>query len=54
MPMTQHPFYANQIHMALRTEVKPLTLLSAVDERIARVDPRLRGDTRRWMRWWTS
>jgi putative ABC transport system permease protein len=39
MPMTQHPFYANQIHVVLRTQVKPLTLMSAVDERIARVDP---------------
>ncbi|HWY99983.1 MAG TPA: ABC transporter permease, partial [Edaphobacter sp.] len=38
MPMTQHPFYANQIHVVLRTKVKPLTLMSAVDERIARVD----------------
>jgi putative ABC transport system permease protein len=39
MPMTQHPFYANQIHVVLRTQVKPLTLMSAVDERISRVDP---------------
>jgi putative ABC transport system permease protein len=39
MPMTQHPFYANQIHVVLRTEVKPLTLMNAVDERIAQVDP---------------
>jgi predicted permease len=39
MPMTQHPFYANQIHVVLRTKVKSLTLISAVDERIARVDP---------------
>jgi putative ABC transport system permease protein len=39
MPMTQHPFYANQIHVVLRTQVKPLTLMSAVDDRIARVDP---------------
>jgi putative ABC transport system permease protein len=39
MPMTQHPFYGNQIHVVLRTEVKPLTLMSAVDERIARVNP---------------
>jgi ABC-type antimicrobial peptide transport system permease subunit len=39
MPMAQHPFYANQIHVVLRTQVKPLTLMSAVDERIARVDP---------------
>jgi predicted permease len=41
MPMTQHPFYANQIHVVLRTEVKPLTLMSAVDDRIARVGPRI-------------
>jgi len=39
MPMAQHPLYANQIHVVLRTEVKPLTLRNAVDERIARVDP---------------
>jgi len=39
MPMTQHPLYANQIHVVLRTEVKPLTLVNAVDDRIARVDP---------------
>jgi len=39
MPMTQHPFYANQIHVVLRTAVKPLSLMNAVDERIARVDP---------------
>lgn len=39
MPMTQHPFYANQIHVVLRTQGKPLALMSAVDERIARVDP---------------
>ena len=32
MPMTQHPFYANQIHVVLRTAVKPLSLMSAVDE----------------------
>ena len=39
MPMTQHPFYANQIHVVLRTQVKSLTLMSAIDERISRVDP---------------
>jgi len=39
MPMSQHPFYANQIHVVLRTQVNPLTLMSAVDDRIARVDP---------------
>jgi putative ABC transport system permease protein len=39
MPMTQHPLYANQIHVVLRTQVKPLALMRAVDERISRVDP---------------
>jgi ABC-type antimicrobial peptide transport system permease subunit len=39
MPMTQHPFYANQIHLVLRTQVAPLTLMGAVDQSIARVDP---------------
>jgi len=39
MPMTQHPFYANQIHVVLRTAMNPLSLMSAVDEKIARVDP---------------
>ncbi len=39
MPMTQHPFYANQIHIVLRTEVKPLTLMNAVHQEIARVNP---------------
>jgi putative ABC transport system permease protein len=39
MPMTQHPFFANQIHIVLRTEVKPLTLMNAVHEEIARANP---------------
>lgn len=39
MPMAQHPFYANQIHVVLRTEVKPLTLMNAVQEKIAGVNP---------------
>jgi len=39
MPMTQHPFYANQIHIVLRTAVKPLTLLNTVQETIAQVNP---------------
>jgi ABC-type antimicrobial peptide transport system permease subunit len=37
--MTQHPFYANQIHVVLRTAVKPLSLMTAVDARIAQVNP---------------
>ena len=39
MPMTQHPFYGNQIHIVLRTEVKPLTLMNAVQETITGVNP---------------
>jgi ABC-type antimicrobial peptide transport system permease subunit len=39
MPMAQHPFYANQIHIVLRTSVKPLTLMNAVKEKIAQVNP---------------
>jgi putative ABC transport system permease protein len=39
MPMTQHPFYANQIHIVLRTEVKPLTLVSAVRNVLVRTNP---------------
>jgi ABC-type antimicrobial peptide transport system permease subunit len=39
MPMAQHPFYANQIHVVLRTSVKPLTLMNGVKEKIAQVDP---------------
>ncbi len=39
MPMTQHPFYANQIHVVLRTSVKPLSLMSVVDEQIAKTNP---------------
>jgi putative ABC transport system permease protein len=39
MPMTQHPFYANQIHIVLRTGVKPLTLMNVVQEKILHVNP---------------
>ncbi len=39
MPMTQHPFYANQIHVVLRTEVKPLTLMNTVQEKIWQTNP---------------
>jgi Acidobacterial duplicated orphan permease len=39
MPMTQHPSYANQIHVVMRTAVKPLSLMTAVDGRIAQVNP---------------
>ena len=39
MPMAQHPFYANQIHVVLRTQVRPLTLMSTVEEKIIRINP---------------
>lgn len=39
MPMAQHPYYANQIHIVLRTEVRPLTLINPVQEKIAQVNP---------------
>ena len=39
MPMAQHPFYANQIHIVLRTQVVPLSLMNAVQEKIAQANP---------------
>ena len=39
LPMTQHPLYANQIHIVLRTAVKPLELMNAVEEQIAHTHP---------------
>jgi putative ABC transport system permease protein len=41
MPMSQHPFYANQIHVVLRTQVPPLTLMNAVREKIAQTNPQI-------------
>jgi predicted permease len=34
MPMAQHPFYATEIHIVLRTKVAPLTLMNAVQAEI--------------------
>ncbi len=39
MPMTQHPYYANQIHIVLRTQVKPLSLVNAVRAKIMQTNP---------------
>jgi len=39
MPMTQHPYYANQIHIVLRTRLKPLSIMNAVRARIAHTNP---------------
>lgn len=39
MPMAQHPYYANQIHIVLRTSVSPLNLMNAVKGTIVKVNP---------------
>ncbi len=39
MPMTQHPYYSNQIHVVLRTEVAPLTVMNTVQQTITRANP---------------
>jgi predicted permease len=39
MPMAQHPYYANQIHIVLRTRVAPLSIMNAVRARIAHTNP---------------
>ena len=39
MPMTQHPFFANQIHIVLRTRVTPLSLMPAAERTIRSVNP---------------
>ena len=39
MPMSQHPFYSNQIHIVVRTAVKPLSLMNAVQQTITRTNP---------------
>jgi predicted permease len=39
MPMKQHPAYANQIHIVLRTRVKPLALINTVQTQIAQINP---------------
>ena len=39
MPMGQHPYYSNQIHIVLRTEVKPLTLVNAVRAKLLATNP---------------
>jgi putative ABC transport system permease protein len=41
MPMKQHPAYANQIHIVLRTQVKPLTLINTVKTMIEETNPQI-------------
>jgi predicted permease len=39
VPMTQHPYHSNQIHIVLRTAVKPLTMMHPAEQIIAQVNP---------------
>ena len=39
MPLAQHPFYANQIHMVVRTRAHPAALIPAVRARIQALAP---------------
>ena len=39
MPMTQHPYNSNQIHIVLRTKVAPLALMNAVQRIITQANP---------------
>ncbi len=39
MPMAQHRYYSNQIHIVLRTELKPLALVGAVREKLLATNP---------------
>jgi putative ABC transport system permease protein len=39
VPMTQHPYHSNQIHIVLRTAVKPLGLMHPVEQIISQVNP---------------
>lgn len=39
MPLAQHPFYSNQIHIVVRTAVEPLSVMSQVQQAILRVNP---------------
>ncbi|QNI32537.1 ABC transporter permease [Alloacidobacterium dinghuense] len=41
MPMKQHPFYATEIHIVLRTKVAPLTLMNAVQSEIMRTNSQI-------------
>jgi len=41
MPMAQHPFYATEIHIVMRTQVAPLTLMNVVQTKIAQTNPQI-------------
>ncbi len=39
MPLQQHPYYANEVHVVVRTAVEPETIVPAVREHMRRLDP---------------
>jgi putative ABC transport system permease protein len=41
MPMAQHPFFASEIYIVLRTRVAPLTLMNAVQSEILRTNSQI-------------
>jgi predicted permease len=41
MPMAQHPFFATEIHIILRTGVAPLSLMKPVQMEIAQANPQI-------------
>ncbi len=41
MPLAQHPFYATEIHIVLRTKVAPLTLMNAVQAEILQTNSQI-------------
>lgn len=41
MPMAQHPFYATEIHIVLRTKVAPLSLMNSVQTAIKQANPQI-------------
>jgi ABC-type antimicrobial peptide transport system permease subunit len=41
MPMAQHPFFATEIHIVLRTQAAPLALMHAVQAKINQANPQI-------------
>jgi putative ABC transport system permease protein len=44
LPLQQHPYFANEIQVVLRTKVDPLTLAGAVRDKIESLDPEIAID----------
>lgn len=41
MPLTQHPWHANEIHVVLHTQLPPLTLMETARKAVQDVDPQI-------------